>query len=193
MKDQKWKKIKTERVFDHKFFKVNKDSVRLPDDREIDWFYWDSIDSAMVVAITEEGKAVMVEQYRYLPNEVALEFPSGGSHEGEALEDCAARELEEETGYGCDEYILLGAFHETMSQLKRKIFIYYGKGAKPVNERTRTPDNGEEGIEQIEVVLEGLDKLPDRIMKGELTSMGTSLAVFLANEYRRKEKDARTS
>ena len=56
MKYEKWKKIKTDRVFDHKFFKVSRDMVRLPDGREVEWLYWDSRDSAMIVPITSDKK-----------------------------------------------------------------------------------------------------------------------------------------
>jgi len=184
MKDQKWKKIKTERVLDHKFFKVNRDMVRLPDGREVEWLYWDSRDSTMVVPITDDNKLVMVRQYRYLPNQIALEFPSGRSNKGESLEDCVRRELEEEAGYVCGEVVKLGEFYETMAQLNRKIHIYLAKATKDsqVNKKVFKSDASDE-YEKTEVILLDLKDVVKMVTAGEIISMGSSLAILLAEKY----------
>jgi len=176
---KKWKKLKTDRVFNHKYFKVNKDLVELPDGRQIDWLYWDSKDSAMVVPITSDNKLVMIRQYRYLPDKLALEFPSGHGDENESVEACAKRELEEETGYGCEELIPLGAFFETMGQLNRKIHIFLGINATKLDKPTRKTDENE----QIKTALIELDKVAEMVADGEIISMGSSLAVLLAQRY----------
>lgn len=51
-----------------------------------------------VVAIDEEGGIWLVGQYRYALGRYEWEIPEGGAPVGETLEDCARRELEEETG-----------------------------------------------------------------------------------------------
>ncbi len=183
----KWRKIKTERVFDHKYFKVNKDIVKLPDGRTIDWFYWFSEDSAMVVALTADNKLVMIRQYRYLPDETALEFPSGKADDGESVEDCAKREFEEETGYECKKLTKLGEFFETMAQLNRKIHIYFASDAKPAENKKRNLDENED----IEVVLIDMKDAISFVREGKISSMGSSLAVMLLKEY--LSKNARTT
>ena len=179
MEHEKWKKIKTERVYDHKFFKVNRDTVVLPDGREIEWLYWDSSDSAMVIPITSDNKLVMIRQYRYLPDQIVLEFPSGHSDKDEKMEDCAKRELEEETGYDCTGVAKIGEFRETMSQLTRKIHIYIGHNANIKTNRMRSADPNE----QIETLLVSLDDALKMVREKKIVSMGTSLAIFLAREY----------
>lgn len=180
---KKWKKIKTKRVFDHKYFKVNKDIVELPDGRKIDWLYWDSKDSAMVVPITSDNKLVMIRQYRYLPDQVVPEFPSGHGAENELIKVCAERELEEETGYKCEKLIKLGEFFETMSQLNRKIHIYLGVNATKLDQPIRKSDDNE----QIEVVLIDFNEAAEMVAEGKIISMGSSLAVSLAEKYLNKE------
>lgn len=170
--------MSTESIFDHKYFKVNKDIVKLPDGREIDWFYWNSIDSAMVVAMTPYNKLVMIEQYRYLPDQTALEFPSGKVDEGETMEEAAERELEEETGYKCKNLQLLGSFYETMAQLNRKIHIYYGENAKLDDNRKRNPDENEE----MEVKLIDSGDAVKLAQENKIISMGTTLAILLADK-----------
>lgn len=184
MKDEKWKKIKTERVFDHKFFKVNRDMVRLPDGREVEWLYWDSRDSTMVVPVTPDNKLVMIKQYRYLPDQIALEFPSGRSNESEKLEDCVRRELKEETGYACNGVIKLGEFYETMAQLNRRIHIYLAKDAKTsVSDQRKFKSNEPDEFEVTEAVLYDLSKVAEMVKENRIVSMGSSLAVLLAKEY----------
>lgn len=51
-----------------------------------------------VVPIDDEGQTWLVGQYRYTHNRYEWEIPEGGCPEGESLEDCARRELLEETG-----------------------------------------------------------------------------------------------
>jgi ADP-ribose pyrophosphatase len=178
----KWEKIKTERVFDHKYFKVNKDIVKLPDGRTIDWFYWFSEDSAMVAALTADNKLVMIRQYRYLPDETALEFPSGKGNDDESMESCAKREFEEETGFECGKLTKLGEFYETMAQLNRKIHIYFAADAKPAENRKRSLDENED----IEVVLVDVADAVSSVREGKISSMGSSLAIMLLKDYLNK-------
>ena len=91
------------------------------------------------------------------------------------MEDCAKREREEETGYRCDKLVKLGSFHETMSQLTRKIHIFLGENAVKMDHPLRERDENEE----IEVVLVDLDDAVKMVKEGKVISMGTSLAIML--------------
>jgi len=60
--------------------------------------------AVFVVALTEDRELVLVEQYRVPVKARTLELPAGiygdeDSHEHETPEQCALRELEEETGF----------------------------------------------------------------------------------------------
>ena len=63
-----------------------------------------------IIAITGEGKLVVVEQYRKALERSIIEIPAGKLEPGELPEVTAARELEEETGYGCNELTYLQSF-----------------------------------------------------------------------------------
>ena len=54
-----------------------------------------------IIALTDEGNLVLVEQYREAMQEMVLELPAGlvGDEQPETLEEAARRELLEETGY----------------------------------------------------------------------------------------------
>ncbi len=52
-----------------------------------------------IVPILDDGRVVLIRQYRYAPNMMLLEIPAGTMEQGELPIQCAARELKEETGY----------------------------------------------------------------------------------------------
>lgn len=178
---KKWKKIKSERVFDHKYFRINKDLVELPSGKQIEWLYWDSNESAMVVARTKDNQLVMIRQYRYLPDCEVIEFPSGKVEGKEKVEEGASREFSEETGYTCEKLIKLGAFYETYGQLDRKIHIFYGDNTEKM-ESPRNPDK----FEDIKVELVPLNRAVELALDNKIIAMGSSLAVLLTKEHLKK-------
>ncbi|MFM5930126.1 MAG: NUDIX hydrolase [Novosphingobium sp.] len=80
------------------------------------------IRAAVIVAIDEEGQAILVEQYRVPLGRNCIELPAGliGDHDDSADEDdlvAAARELEEETGYRAGRLESLGQFWSSPGML----------------------------------------------------------------------------
>ncbi|MCD6230053.1 MAG: NUDIX hydrolase [Candidatus Diapherotrites archaeon] len=105
---EKWKCRESKLILDTKFFKVRKDIVELPTKETKEWIYWDSGDLAMVLGLTGSKKLVMIRQYRYMVDSEVIEFPSGGIHDNESIEDGARREFEEESGFKCNSLVKLG-------------------------------------------------------------------------------------
>lgn len=176
---KKWECKSSELILDTKFFKVRKDIVRLPTKEVKEWVYWDSKDSAMVIGKTKDKKLVMIKQYRYLVGDEVVEFPSGGLHNNENIEDGAKREFEEETGFRCNSLVKLGSFYETYGQLNRQIHIFF---ANDVIKFKQNLDNGEMGFEDIVVELIDIKKAINIAMKNKIKAMGSSLAILLLKE-----------
>jgi len=66
----------------------------------------------VIVAVTDEQKLVLVEQYRPAVHRRVIELPAGlvgdiDGHRAESMYDAAVRELEEETGYRASEMVVL--------------------------------------------------------------------------------------
>ncbi len=64
-----------------------------------------------VVPLLDDGRVVMVRQYRHGPRERILEIPAGTLEPGEGPQVCAAREIEEEVGYRAGKLVSLGPFY----------------------------------------------------------------------------------
>lgn len=182
---QKWRRDKSELIFDTKFFKVRKDIVELPTKEIKEWIYWDSNDSAMVIGMDQNKKLVMIKQYRYLTGTDVIEFPSGGLRDGEKAEDGAKREFEEESGFKCRSLIKLGSFYETYGQLNRRIHIFFSNS---IIKSKQNLDIKENGYEDIKVELVDFKKAIDMAMNNKIIAMGSSLAIlFLKEKILKKE------
>ena len=68
-------------------------------------------DCIAVVPVDDEGRIVMVKQFRRPANKMLLEIPAGGVEAGEDPEDCVRRELQEEIGYIPGKLQKLGGFY----------------------------------------------------------------------------------
>lgn len=105
-----WTIIDTEMVVADRWIQLRADTCVDAAGRTIAPFYvLDAAEWISVLALTPEGDAIVVEEYRHGAGIVALGTIGGAVEPDEAPRDAAARELREETGYGAGEIIELGA------------------------------------------------------------------------------------
>ena len=129
--------------------------------------------AAVVVPVRDDGKLVLVRQYRRAVDEVLLEFPAGTLELGEDPEGCARRELMEETGHEALELERLGTIYPAPGYTSEVIHVFLAR-ARPVGRGTPEAD------EQIEVVLMGFDELLEKVISGEVKDAKTIAGAFLA-------------
>jgi len=159
--------------------RVRKDLLELPDGRKMEWTYWDSTDSVMVLGMTKEKKLIMIKQYKYLVKDIIFEFPAGRLEKGEKFEAGAKREFEEETGYKTNSLVKLGSFFETYSQLNRQIHIYFSDN---VLKSRKNPDKGSKGFEDLKILLVDWEEAVNLARENKIVAMGCSLAILLLKE-----------
>jgi len=105
--------------------------------------------AAAVVALTAEGKLLLVSQYREATGGVLLEIPAGKLEPGERPETCAFRELEEETGYRAGSLEKLCEMFMSPGYCDEKIHIFAAAGLEP---SVANPDDDED-VAPVEVEL----------------------------------------
>ena len=87
-----------------------------------EWDYIHHDGAAAVVAVNEDGKLLMVRQYRNALDRFTLELPAGKLDDpNEPTLECARRELEEETGYYTDDFEYLLTINTTVAFCNEKI------------------------------------------------------------------------
>ena len=84
------------------------------------------------VVYVEDGKVLLVRQYRYAYGESLYEIPAGKLEKGEDPLLAAARELEEETGVRSQDFDLLYVCYPTPGYTNEKIYIYRANGGEKV-------------------------------------------------------------
>jgi len=146
------KTISTKKIFDGRIISVQVDEVELPNGKTSTRELVKHPGAVAVIAMTEEGKIVLVEQYRKPLEKELVEIPAGKLEKGEDPEICAKRELEEETGYGCDSLELVSSFYTSPGFADEIIYVYVAKGLKKLENAAGLDED--EFVNLMEVTLE---------------------------------------
>ncbi len=148
------------------------DIVEVPNGNIVTWDYIHHKGAAAVVAVNEQGKLLMVRQYRNALDRYTLEIPAGGLNgPDEPTLMAAARELEEETGYRSDHLELLISIRTTVAFCNEKIDIYVAENLVP----------GKQNLDEdefIHVEAFSLDELCEMIHNGTIEDAKTISAIM---------------
>ena len=123
-------------------FDVVEQRLRFADGHEIDRTIVQHPGAVAIVVIDDQGRWLLVEQYRHAARQHLLEVPAGGREEGETPEATAAREIREETGFAADSIVPLGGAWAAPGFLTEYMhyFLATGLHADPL------PQDGDENI-----------------------------------------------
>lgn len=138
------------------FLEVRRDNVRLPDGTHATREYIQHGGAVAVIPLLDDGRVVLVRQYRYPLGQVLLELPAGKREAGEPTLACAQRELLEETGYTATEWAFAGEIHNAAAYSTESIWLWFARGLVPGPARL---DEGEfvETVRLSEAELDALD------------------------------------
>ena len=122
------KTISQRRVYDGRILNVRVDEAVLPNGKTVTREVIEHHGACGIVAFDEDGKLLMVRQYRYPMACELLELPAGKIDPGETPDACAARELEEETGYRASKLEFLGDIYPIAAYCCEVVHLYLAKG-----------------------------------------------------------------
>ena len=148
------------------------DTIQVPNGNVVKWDFIQHKGAAAVVPVDDEGRLIMVKQYRNALDRYTLEIPAGGLNgQEEPTMQAAARELAEETGYRAGHMELLLTIRTTVAFCNEKIDIYLATNLTA----------GEQHLDEDEYVHVGaytVDELTEKIYAGEIQDSKTVSAVL---------------
>jgi ADP-ribose pyrophosphatase len=145
------------------FLEVCRDDVSLPDGSLATREFIRHGGAVAVVPLLDDGRLVLVRQYRYPLSKVLLEFPAGKRDAGESTLACAMRELREETGYSAREWAYGGELHNAAAYSTESIWIWFARGLQGGAQQLDAGEFVETVVLSQEelLALDGNDELPD--------------------------------
>ena len=132
-----------------------------------------------VIALTDDGKIVLVHQYRTPLEQVTVEIPAGKMEPGEDPATAAARELMEETGYLAERMAYLGPIAPAPGYSDELLHLYMAMGLSFVG---ASPDDDE----FINVDLVDLNEMVDRVLDGKVIDAKTVVGILLCEAISRR-------
>ena len=132
---EEFKRISRDLVAKGAIIDYYQDTMQIPNGNIAKWDLIDHKGAAAVVAVREDGKLLMVRQYRNALDRYTLEIPAGKlDSPDEAKIDCAYRELEEETGYRCDHLEYLMSVNTTIAFCDEALDIFLARDLKKTHQ-----------------------------------------------------------
>jgi ADP-ribose pyrophosphatase len=163
---------RTKEIYAGRILTLNIEEHQLPDGRRISCEIVRHPGAVGVIPLLEDGRIVLIRQYRAAMNGMVIEIPAGKLDGGEIPEDCVHREIKEEIGYKVKSILKLGIMHNAVGFSDACLHLFAAEVTDP----------GEQSLEHDEYIQ--LLKLPFQdalamIESGEITDAKTQLALLL--------------
>jgi len=168
--------IKSEFLLQGRNFKVRRDTLKTPDGRETRLEIIEHGGSVVLVPVDSEENILFVRQYRHATGKDILELPAGTREGEEPYEDCAAREIREETGMEAGRLQKVGEFYLAPGYSSEFMAVFLATGLK------HNPlDADDDEFLQVEKVP--LKDVTAKFERGEVPDSKSLAAWLLAKPY----------
>lgn len=148
--DGKARLISRRRIFEGRLVTLDVDRIIEPSGMDVEREVLRHPGAAVLLAVTDERKVVLVRQYRHAAGEFLLEAPAGTIDPGEDPAETARRELVEETGYFPNRLEKLTQFFPSPGVLEELMHLYL---ATELERRDGSLDD-DESLEPVELEWE---------------------------------------
>ena len=166
------KRMGRELAYQGTVLKVYKDHMKFSNGNTEDWDFIHHDGAAAVIPVMDDGKILMVKQYRNALERDTLEIPAG------KLDDpdeegivCASRELKEETGYSSDDLDWLLTIRTMVAFCDERIEVFVARNLIP----------GEQHLDEdefVDVKAYKLEELKEMIFEGKIQDSKTMAAIL---------------
>lgn len=169
------RRVRGERLFTGRVVALEVDTVTLTNGRERVREVVRHRGAAVVLPILDDGRVLLVRQYRYPIARCLWELPAGKLEADEEPLACARRELTEETGWVAEQWQSLGTFFTTPGFSDEQLHCFLATALR----QSDTPTDGE----IVELAHLTLDQLQEMAQSGEICDSKTMTALYLARAH----------
>ena len=161
---KRWKKLGARTVARTRIFDVQSVDFHHPArPKPQDFFVISAPDWVNVIALTPDGRLVLVRQFRYGTDDFSMEIPGGVMDPGEDAVTAGVRELREETGYVGTSARLLGSVHPNPAMQNNRCHLVLVEGVQPEAKLDWDPD------EEFEIMTRPVDEVYALAYAGGIT------------------------
>ena len=128
--------------------------------------------AVVILPLLGDGNVVLLRNHRFVIGETLWELPAGTVEPSEPLEECAKRELAEETGYSAETWTSLGYLYASPGVLDEKLHLFVAERLTPGVMRP-------EADEQLEPVVVPFAEAVRMCLTGEIKDAKTITALLL--------------
>jgi ADP-ribose pyrophosphatase len=164
--------IESIKVFEGRLISVRKDTVKLPNGRTSTREVVVHPGAVAIVPMLEDGRVILVKQYRHAVGKILMEIPAGTLHPDETPEECALRELREEIGYSAGRLEKLTSVYLAPGYSTELIHLFLATDLQPAEGET-------DEDEFLKPVTLTLDEAIAQISDGEIQDAKTVAALLL--------------
>ncbi len=174
----RWQKLREEPHATTRIFDVVKAIYRHPRrEKEQDFFVINPPDWVNVVALTPDGRLVLVRQFRYGINDFSLEIPGGVIDAGEDPVTAGVRELREESGFVGTGARLLGSVHPNPAMQSNRCHLVLVENARREADLEWDPD------EEFEILTKPVEEVFALAAAGGITHAMVLNALLLFQSH----------
>lgn len=168
--------IKSETLLQGRAFKIRRDHLKTPDGRDTKFEIIEHGGSVIIIPIDADQNIHFVRQYRHAAGVDLLELPAGTREGDEPYEDCAAREIREETGMEAGKLQKIGEFYLAPGYSTEFMAIFLATDLK----HNPLEADDDEFLEVEKIAIEKAFKMAER---GEMPDAKSLAALLLAKPY----------
>jgi 8-oxo-dGTP pyrophosphatase MutT (NUDIX family) len=170
-----WKVLESGYLHKEPWLTIRKEKCELPNGTIMPAYYiLEYPEWVSVLALTKEGKAVFVKQYRHGLGVVSIEVPGGVVDAGETPDVAVKRELKEETGYDFETYEYLGKVSPNPATSTNYMHMYLARGGEKV-----AAQNLDE-TEDVEVALYTIEEVKNLLRENKIVQSLHVTTLFYA-------------
>ena len=163
-------------VYRGRVFSVEVDNFLLPNGRKAQVTVVRHPPSVVIIPVEDDGRIVLIRQYRHALKREIWEVPAGNLEPGESPEEAAKRECEEKIGLVPDSIERLGAFYPVPGYCDEEMIFYRVSGLKPpAPGSTHKPDDDEDIRSRAMPTTEA----KAMVTRGEIIDLKTAYALTL--------------